>query len=100
MVTKPDMSRGTIRHKTPNIEITKVCSFDTTERRNYFMHYKSFHYVEPQTPKLITILIPGLRPWMRTANFIVDDRIELVSPFSRPKSEKRCWEIIEYTIND
>jgi hypothetical protein len=99
VVRKANATKGKIRIHTPNVEITKACTFDTAERQKYFLHHRVFHYVERQTLKLITIQIPEIQPWRSASGLIVDDRIELNSPFNKPKTQDECWEIIEYTLS-
>jgi hypothetical protein len=107
MVEKVDTEGHTIHE---NIEPLNVCTFDTVARESYFLQRGVYHHVESVTPKLITCMdiVPPTKEelasrntyWPQKAQFIIDKRIPYVGVYSQPRSEKECWEIIEYTIND
>jgi hypothetical protein len=107
MVEKVDTEGNTINE---NVEPLNVCTFNTVAGESYFLQRNVYHHVESVTPKLITRMdvVPPTKEelasrdtyWPQKAYFIIDKTIPYVGVYSQPKSEKECWEIIEYTLND
>jgi hypothetical protein len=80
-----------------NVRIHESASFVTSEGESYSLAYDTWHRVECLTNKVITFL--DKQPFVHYMGRILQDsRNPLPCSFSRPKTVKNCWEIIEYTI--
>jgi len=82
----------------PNANIVEMCTFTTVEGKAYTIAYDTLHRVECVTPKVITLLDKNLPFQQENPRFVTDANNPSVCAFSQPKSEKECWEIIEYTL--
>jgi len=84
----------------PNATIAEQCNFTTLAGQSYYLAYNTLHHIERVTPKVITVMKkePNIQ---EAARIVMDASItDYVCPISVKKSEKECWEIIEYTLND
>ena len=84
----------------PNANVVEMCTFTTVAGQSYHIAYDTLHRVECVTPKVITLLDKELPFQQENPRFITDAANPSPCAFSQPKSEKECWEIIEYTLND
>ena len=84
----------------PNANVIEMCAFTTVAGQSYHIAYDTLHRVECMTPKVITLLDKELPFQQENPRFITDAANPSPCAFSQPKSEKECWEIIEYTLND
>tara|TARA_R110001592_G_scaffold1805_8_gene10818 strand:- start:6073 stop:6618 length:546 start_codon:yes stop_codon:yes gene_type:complete len=81
-----------------NVVFKETCRFDQIEGTSYFMEHDVLHSIELMTPSVITHMVRN--PLVKQApNFIIDTTKPFKCAFSEPKTDKECWEIIEYTIN-
>jgi len=80
-----------------NVEVTKTLTFETNENDSYYIHCSVLHKIESVTPKLITLLEKG--PVEHEPSFIWHQGVGFTEgqQFGL-KSEKECWEIVEYTL--
>ena len=83
----------------PNANIIELCTFTTVEGESYHIAYNTLHRVESITPKVITLLAKEPRV-QNNPRFVTDAANPSVCAFSQPKSEKECWEIIDFTLRD
>lgn len=84
----------------PNAVLIEQCNFTTMPGESYYLAYNVLHQIERVTPKVVTLMQkePNVQ---EAARIVMDTSItEYVCPISVKKSEKECWEIIEYTLND
>ncbi len=82
-----------------NVEVREICSFETREGQSYHLDRLAFHSVSAVTSKVITCMTrPNDPPWEAMSCFIVNRSKPYESVYSRPMTEKECWEIIEDTI--
>lgn len=82
-----------------NANVVEVCTFVTDPGQSYTLHQTTLHRIECITPKVVTLINRKelVEPMPR---FITDAANPSVCAFSKPKSEKECWEIMEYTLDD
>lgn len=84
-----------------NVEVSEACMFETKAGQQYHLDRSAFHSAEAVTDSVITCMTrPSDPAWEAMSRFIVSRSKPYESVYSRPKTEKECWEIIEYTIND
>jgi hypothetical protein len=99
-VERGECKRGAEREVlVANAKMKELCRFDTGVGDSYNIEYDTLHQIELVTPKVITHLkkepFSQLEP-----RFVVDTSEPRVCAMSQPKSQKECWEIIEYTLLD
>ena len=84
-----------------NVELRETCTFETRAGQQYHLDRSAFHSAEAITDKVITHMTRPRDPsWEAMSEFIVNKKKPYEGVYSRPMSEKQCWEIIENTIND
>lgn len=84
-----------------NIDLYKVCTFDAIEGDTYNIDYRVFHHVTKQTTKLVTCMTTQPEPWPVEANQFIESKSQPSAPITaKQMSKERCWEVIEYTLND
>lgn len=82
-----------------NVELHQTCSFETREGQSYHLDRSAFHSASAITGKVITCMSrPSDPPWEAMSRFIIDKKKPYESVYSRPMTEKECWEIIDDTI--
>ena len=93
---RPDAERVV---EVANASIVELCTFVTAPGQSYHLDQTTLHRIECLTPKVVTLI--NREPMIETKpRFIVDTANPSVCAFSKPKSEKECWELIEYTLDD
>lgn len=80
----------------PNANVKKLVSFTTGIGESYHIEYDTLHQINQMTPAVITYLmkepVSQLEP-----RLVIDTSIPRVCSWP-PKTQKECWEIIEYTL--
>ena len=80
-----------------NVNYYEALTFDTFAGESYNIHHSVMHKIEVLTPKAISLL--NKKPIEADALFILDKDVTFDDDeFFNQKSEKECWEIIEYTL--
>jgi len=83
-----------------NAIITERCHFTTIVGQSYYLEHSTLHQIERVTPKIITLMERG-QHIRNTGRVVLDASVtDHLSAMIVDKSEKECWEIIEYTLSD
>lgn len=81
------------------VSVSEAVTFTTKEEQSYDMDYHTFHTIELLTPSVVTLIRRSTKQ-DQFAQFIVNTNEEYI-PYENEhiKSEKECWELVEYTLS-
>lgn len=84
-----------------NIDPIEVCTFNVVKGQEYNLNSETLHRIEIETSKVITCVTPLEKYFVKPESNRIGDKNKMDScGYSSPKSNKVCWEIVDYTLAD
>jgi hypothetical protein len=84
-----------------NVNYYEVANFTTSVNESYSLDFRTLHTIELLAPKVVTFVQRSPKGKEDIFAHFVTNKLEpQLDPLDHTKSEKECWEIIEYTLAD
>lgn len=96
----PGRAKATLKIEENNINFNKVLTFDTLEGGSYNINHTTMHEIELLAPKVVTLLncSPYIGAMSKVLFIMKKDTVYTKEQLFNLKTEKECWEIVEYTL--